>query len=179
MLRIGSLLSGLMLVMIPSSLAQTNGDDGAVAGGFYGSGGRSGAAGAYLGIYDTKDFEKLTSLKKLMSPGLFLELGMIGPVRKSPVDGLFAFNFQSTYNLRRGGNWRGRDKKFLFLNGGYSRFFVNGNGVDYGGGILWRHDQKGDSFGKFNEFRVEYRELYLPAWGRQPGFRVSMGSTDF
>ncbi len=169
MLRSGWIFCALMLGMIPSSLAQTE-SDGAAGGGFYGSGGRSGAAGAYLGIYDTKDFEKPTSFKKLMSPGLFLELGLIGPVRKNLVDGLFALNFQSTYNLRRGGNWRGRDKKFLFLNGGYSRFFVNGNGVDYGGGILWRHDKRETDF---NEFRFEYREFYLPGWGRQPGFRIS------
>jgi hypothetical protein len=179
MLRIGWILIGLMLVMVPSSFAQTDSDAGAFSGGFYGSGGRSGAAGAYLGIYDTKDFEKPTSFKKLMSPGFFLELGMIGPIRKSPIDGVFAFNAQSTYNLRRGGKWRGEGKTFLFLNGGYSRFFVNGNGADYGGGILCRHDRQGDSRGKFNEFRIEYREFYLPGWGRQPGFRLSIGSTDF
>ena len=171
MLRSVWIVYGLTLAMIPSSLAQAYGDDGAVVGGFYASGARSvGGGGAFLGIYDTKDFERPTSFKRLMSPGLFLELGAIGPVRKSPADGLFAFNAQSTYNLRRGGNWHGKDKKFLFLNGGYTRFFTSGNGVDYGCGILWRHDKQENDF---KEVRFEYREFYLPGWGRQPGFRIS------
>jgi hypothetical protein len=170
MRRIDWILLVLLLATALPCLAQTNSDDGAFVGGFYGSGGTSGAAGAFIGLYDTKDLEKPTSFKSLLSPGMFLELGAIGPVRKSDADGLFAVNFQSTYNLRKGGSWHGRDKKFLFLNGGYSRFFANGNGVDYGGGVLWRHDKRENGF---NEFRFEYREFYLAGWGRQPGFRIS------
>jgi len=139
---------------------------GLVVGGF-GSGGTIGSGGVFLGVYDTGSFHKITR------PGIFAELGVAGPTPKSPVDGVFSFDYQSTYNLRQDLDRASRRPALLFLSGGYSRFFATGNGVNYGGGLLWRFPRE---HSEFSAIRVEYRESYVPGWGRQPGVRIGFES---
>ena len=127
----------LFLLSSICCLAQSNDED---AGGFvageYGAGGRTGSGGVYLGLYDTGGLQRLASPRHFLAPGFFLELGLAGATPKTPVDGLFSFNFQSTYNLHQDPTRSRRTPAFLFFNGGYSRFFVTGNAVNYGGGVM-------------------------------------------
>ncbi len=167
----------LFLLSSICCLAQSNDED---AGGFvageYGAGGRTGSGGVYLGLYDTGGLQRLASPRHFLAPGFFLELGLAGATPKTPVDGLFSFNFQSTYNLHQDPTRSRRTPAFLFFNGGYSRFFVTGNAVNYGGGVMWRFTQRND---EFRGLRIEYRESYMPGWGRQPTVRLSFERTDF
>jgi hypothetical protein len=160
----------VVLLMAPlASTAQSDEDAGGAYGGFYGAGGikgseaPTGSGGAYIGLYDTGSF------RKLVHPGLFLELGATGPTKKTSADGVFSFNFQSTYNTDRHPGDPKRRHIFVFVNGGYSRFFLTGNAADYGGGIIWRYAQKSSD----SDLRFEYREYYIAGSGRQPTFRIS------
>lgn len=157
------ILLACFLICMPC-LAQNDTDAGGLAGGLYGTGGAIGGGGAFLGIYDTGSFRKFTH------PGFFLDLGVVGPTRKTKADGVFSFNYQSTYNLRRDPDSRSSRPALLFLTGGYSGFFNNGNGVNYGGGLIWRHPRPYSDYGAL---RLEYRETFVPGWGRQPGFRIA------
>lgn len=143
---------------------QSEPDTGGLATGVYGSGGtKDGGGGVYIGIYDAGPFHRV------INPGFFIDLGMVGPTRKSPADGVFSFNCQSSYLLHKGADRLFKPGVF-FLTGGYSGFFNNGNGANYGGGFIWRfvhphHENSG--------VRLEYREAFVPGWGQQPWFRIS------
>ena len=159
--RIGILMV-VCVALVPACLAQNDGFGG-LAAGFYGSGGTSGGGGVYLGLYDAGGYHKAGG-------GFILELGATGPTRKMPVDGLFSVNFQSGWGLRRYPDKRTMKPGFISLTGGYSHYFNNGNGVDYGGGFIWPLKKSGDYY---HALRLEYRETFVPGWGRQPGFRIA------
>jgi hypothetical protein len=163
----------LFSICVTCCKAQVVDDDlGGLVGGFYGSGGIAGSGGVFLGIYDTGSFRKLTH------PGISVELGLTGPTPKAPLDGLFSLDYQSTYNLRRPLDLKSKWPMLLFLSGGYSRFFATGNAVNYGGGFIWRFPRANS---EFSGVRFEYREAYMPGWGRQPGIRISYetGQSEF
>ncbi|MGD0735631.1 MAG: hypothetical protein ABR976_10810 [Terracidiphilus sp.] len=161
----------LFLVFSTCCMAQSNDEDaGGLVAGEYGAGGRTGSGGVFLGLYDTGGLQRLASPRHFLAPGFFLELGLAGPTPKTPVDGLFSFNFQSTYNLHHDPTRSRRTPALLFFDVGYSRFFVTGNVADYGGGVMWHFAQRN---GDFKGLRVEYREFYVAGWGRQPTVRIS------
>jgi len=160
-------------ICLARSEAQVVDDDiGGLVGGFYGSGGMEGSGGVFLSVYDTGSFRKLTN------PGISFELGLTGPTPKTPVDGLFSFDYQSNYDLRRSLGQKSKWPALFFLSGGYSRFFATGNAVNYGGGFTWRFPRANS---EFSGVRLEYRESFMPGWGRQPGIRISYetGQSEF
>jgi len=158
------ILTALSLVFLPACRAQGYG--GAVAG-YYGSAGTVGGGGVFVGIYGSERFPKFGN-------GILLEFGVTGPTRKTPVDGLFSANLQTAWNLRRNPETRSPKPGFLYLTGGYSGFFNNGNGVNYGSGFIWRLNRGKNS--EFSALRLEYRETFAAGWGRQPGFRIAWES---
>jgi len=162
--RIGILVV-LSLAVAPGCLAQNGLDVGGMAVGLYGSGGTTmGGGGFFIGSFDTGSFRKITH------PGLFFDFGVVGPTPKKQADEVFSLNYQSTYNLRRDPSGRSWKPGLLFLTGGYSGFFNNGHGVNYGGGLMWRFPRPSSDY---KALRVEYRETFVPGWGRQPGFRLA------
>ncbi len=155
------LMIAVLMAAVPWCFAQNEPDTGGLAAGIYGSGDNAGGGGAYLGIYDAASF------RRIVNPGLFVDVGMLGTTRTTSLDGVFSVNYQSSYLLHRGAD-RLRKPGVLFVTAGYSRFFNNGNGVNYGTGLLWRFPTRRS----FAAIRLEYREIYVPGWGRQPGIRV-------
>jgi len=141
----------------PSTHAQNdhNDDAGALAGGLYGSAGKTGAAGGYIAVYDTG------SVRRITHPGLMFDLGLVGPVPKNPVDGVFSINYLSTYNTRSGPYSEDQRQIFPFASVGYSRLFATGNAVNYGGGLLWRYSKHG-TYDNVPGIRMEYRDYWLP-----------------
>ncbi len=160
--RVGILLA-LSMAFVHACMAQDD-DFGGLVGGVYGSGGTMGGGGAYLGIYDAGGFHKAGG-------GLILELGAAGPTPKAQLDGLFTVNFQSGWGEGRNPARMSLTPGFLCLAGGYSRYFITGNGIDYGAGFLWPLKRLGEY--NFSALRMEYRETFVPGWGRQPGFRIA------
>jgi hypothetical protein len=144
--------------------APENKDAGGLIGGVYGSGGLMGQGGVFIGGYSTG------SLLHPAFPGVVFELGLAGHTPSHVVDGVFAANMQPTFYLDRHPNDPKHQHAFIFLNGGYTRFFATGNAADYGGGVIWR--RKGPS-SNFADTRFEYREYYLAGFGRQQEVRVS------
>ena len=131
--------------------------------GVFGGGGKTGSSGAYLIGEGAGVFPRFGT-------GLEVELGVIGPMPHQQLDGLLSINAQPTFFATKKGIRSNRRNLFVFLNGGYSRFFVNGNGVNYGGGLIWRYAHTNS---EFSGLRLEYREYYLGGWGRQPEVRIS------
>jgi len=83
-------------------------------------------------------------------PGLAFELGVIGPIQNErPVDGIFTFNMEPTFVTNRARYGR------TFLTAGYSRLFITGNAVDFGGGLDLHYSQKSARF-----LRVSVRDYY-------------------
>ena len=119
--------------------------------------------GAYLGIYDVGRFHTI------WNNGFLLDLSVFGPTHRSNADGVLSFNSQSTYLLHRAPD-RLLKPGLLFLTVGYSKFFINGSGVNYGSGVMG-HLPRANS--DFNAIRLEYRETFVPGWGRQPGFLMA------
>ena len=132
--------------------------------GTYGAGGKLGEGGVFIGGYSTG------SLLHPAFPGIVFELGMAAHTPSHTVDGVFAANMQPTFYLDRHPDSDKHQHVFLFVNGGYTRFFATGNAADYGGGLIWR--QQGNS-ADFKDTRFEYREYYIAGFGRRQEVRVS------
>ena len=156
----------LAVAFVPAGRAQDD-DFGGLAGGFYGSGGQMGGGGVYLGMYDGGGFHKAGG-------GLIFELGAAGPTPKAKLDGLFTINFQSGWGLRPNPGRTSIKPGFVSFTGGYSKYFITGNGVDYGAGFIWPLKRLGPD--NASGLRLEYRETFVPGWGRQPGFRIAWES---
>jgi hypothetical protein len=144
--------------------AQQSKHAGGLLDGFYGAGGKMGESGFFFGGYSTG------SLLHPAFPGIVCELGLAGHTPSHVVDGVFAANMQPTFYLDKHPNDPRHKHSFLFLNGGYTRFFTTGNAADYGGGVIWR--TKGSS-SNFADTRFEYREYYIAGFGRQQEVRIS------
>ena len=147
---------------------------GALAGGLYGSGGKNGTAGGYIAVYDTG------SIRRVANSGFMLDLGLIGPVPRNPVDGVFSVNYLTTYNTRSGPYAYSQRQIFPFATVGYSRLFATGNALNYGGGILLRYSKRGTS-DNVPGVRFEYRDYWLPGFEHMRGFRISFeaAATEF
>jgi hypothetical protein len=130
--------------------------------GTYGSGGKTGGAGVFLGFYDTG------SIRKIVHSGAMIDLGIVGPVPTRAVDGNVSINYLTTYAT---GTKAGRARVFPFVKVGYSRLFATGNAVNYGAGILWRYRH-----GKDSGIRFEGRDCWVPGVEHIPGFRISFES---
>jgi hypothetical protein len=158
----------LCLLAIVTSFcnAQSNADAGGLDGGFYGSGGKTGSCGGFISLYDTG------GVRHFGGPGVQLELGLAGPTPATTVDGQFTINWLQSINTDREPMNDNRRHAFLYLTGGYSRYFVTGNAVDYGAGVNWRLKSR-TKIGEWKAIRLEYRENYVFGWGRQPGIRIS------
>jgi hypothetical protein len=128
--------------------------------GAYGAGGKLGEGGVFIGGSDTGTFRHPSF------PSGVIELGFAHTPAKR-VDGVFAANLQPTFNTDKHPTDESRHHFFLYLNGGYTRFFQTGNAADYGGGVIWRPKNSG------TETRFEYREYYIEGWGRQQEARVA------
>jgi hypothetical protein len=142
---------------------QNNEAGGAIIG-VYGGGGKVGEGGVYTGIYDTG------TLRHPEGIGLMLELGVAGRTPAKTVDGVLALNMQQVFITDRHPSDLSKHHAFLFLNGGYTRFFLTGNAADYGGGVIWRLPSTPQ---EFKETRFEYREYYVAGYGRQQEVRIS------
>lgn len=168
MIKHGGMLLTLLMACLGCAVAQREFDYGGVGGGFYAAGGKIGGGGGYLGLYQTG------RLSRILNSGLLLDLGVMGRTRKYVTDGVFSVNYVTTYNLRRDPDTpeaRGGKPGFLFLTGGYTRFSNSGDdGLNYGGGFMWRFKEHDSDY---KAIRLEYRETYIPGWGRLPGVRLS------
>ena len=153
----------VLLLVCSGALNAQNESQSALTGGFFGGWGKTGSSGAYL-------TGEGAGFLPQFGTGLSVELGAIGPTPRRPLDGLLSINAQPTFFATKRGNRANHGKLLVFLNGGYSRFFANGNGLDYGGGLIWRYRRNGAGF---SAMRFEYREYYLGGWGRQPEVRIS------
>ena len=156
------ILFAILLIFVKACCAQ-NENEGSFTRGIFGGGGKTGSSGAYLVGEGAGVFPRFGT-------GLEIELGAIGPMPHQQLDGLLSINAQPTFFATKKGIRSDRRNLFVFLNGGYSRFFVNGNGVNYGGGLIWRYAHTNS---EFSGLRLEYREYYLGGWGRQPEVRIS------
>jgi len=132
--------------------------------GFYGTGGKMGQGGVFVGGYSTG------SLRHPGLPGVSLELGLAGHTPSRTVEGVFSANLQPTFYLDKHPDDPNHKHAFVFVSGGYTRFFATGNAADYGGGVIWRRKGSGEDFA---DTRFEYREYYIAGFGRQQGIRVS------
>lgn len=141
-----------------------NKDAGGFMVGLYGAGGKTGQGGVFIGGYSTG------SLLHPAVPGLVFELGLAAHTPSHTVDGVVSANVQPTFYLDKHPNNPNRQHAFLFVNGGYTRFFATGNAADYGGGVICRRKGSTDDFA---DTRFEYREYYLAGFGRQQEVRVS------
>lgn len=128
--------------------------------GVYGAGGKLGEGGVFIGGSDTGSF------RHPIFPSGVIELGLAHTPAKT-VDGALSVNLQPTFNTDKNPTDESRQHFFLYLNGGYARFFQTGNAADYGGGVIWRPKNSG------METRFEYREFYIEGWGRQPEVRIA------
>lgn len=160
------LLLTLIVVTLPVCRAQMESDAGGAVGGFYGTVGKTGSAGGFIALYSTG------SIRHFGAPGIQLEMGLAGLTPITPVDGQFAINWLQTINTDKTPTNGNRRHAFLFLAGGYSRYFVTGNAVDYGAGVNLRLKSK-TRYSEWKAIRLEYREDYVFGWGRQPGLRIS------
>lgn len=131
--------------------------------GLYGGGWNVGEGGVYTGMFFAGAGRHPTG------PGTMLELGIARTPAKT-VDGVFALNYQQLFVTDKHPGDPKKHHEYLFLNGGYTRFFVTGNAADYGGGVIWRIP---GSPAEFKEARFEYREYYIAGYGRQKEVRVS------
>ena len=165
MMKLVSIVCALLLVGATFCRAQNESYAEGFSTGVYGTGGALRGGGGYLSLYSAGSF------RRVLNPGMSFDLGLVGPTPKSQADGVFSFNYQTSYLLHPG-----RDRVYkpglLYLTGGYSGFFTNGNGVNYGGGLAWRLPR---SESQFSIVSLEYREYYIPGWGRQPGVRLAFG----
>lgn len=155
-------LLAILLIGVRTCCAQ-NESNSARTGGFFGGGGKTGSSGTYLTGEGAGFFPQFGT-------GLLVEIGAIGPTPHRQLEGLLSINAQPTFFATKNGTRPGQRNRLFFLDGGYSRFFVNGNGVNYGGGLIWRYKQTKDGF---SALRFEYKEYYLSGWGRQPEVRIS------
>lgn len=137
-----------------------------VGSGLYGSGySRTGSGGGYLTLFSSAPLGKLPV-------GVTLDAGflqMAQASKKDKRDLVISANYLAMFTLphRAGGRLR---PLFPFVTAGYSGFLPEGNGVNYGGGFLWRYKGPEEQDG----IRLEYREYYLPGNpGRIPTLRVS------
>jgi hypothetical protein len=162
--------TGTQLIDAPTPAIQSGGsrevkDAGGFVMGVFGGGGLMGQGGAFVGGYSTG------SVFHPGTPEVVFEFGMAAHTPTHTVDGIFSVNTQPTFNLDRHPNDSKHQHAFVFLNGGYTRFFATGNAADYGGGLILRPN--GGSSAWFRETRFEYREYYLAGFGRQQTVRVS------
>jgi hypothetical protein len=128
--------------------------------GVYGAGGNLGEGGVFIGGSDTGSF------RHPIFPSGVIELGLAHTPART-VDGVFAANLQPTFNTDKHPTDDSRNHLFVYLNGGYIRFFKTGNAADYGGGVIWRPRNTA------METRIEYREYYIEGWDRQQEVRLA------
>jgi hypothetical protein len=149
----------------PSKQSQLeNKDAGNPMFGVYGSGGKMGQGGVFIGGYSTG------SLRHPGLPGVVIELGLAGHTPSHTVDGVFSVNMQPTFYLDKHPDDSNHQHAFVFVSGGYTRFFATGNAANYGGGLIWRRKGSGEDFA---DTRFEYREYYITGFGLQQEVRVS------
>lgn len=130
--------------------------------GFSVGGGNGAQAGVVVG-----DYNKVR--RGPFYTGGFLELGLIGPVRKSPADGLFSVNYESAFSF---GARQLPERSILpFATIGYSRLFQAGNAINYGGGLVIRR-LKRDSDGCASALKVEFRDYWIPGQGHSYALRL-------
>jgi hypothetical protein len=142
--------------------SQAGRDDGVIGWGAYGGAGKVVGGGGFVGWYKTGP------LRRVLNSGAFADVGILGT--KHSLEGVLSVNYQTTYTLHRDQERPGRAPEFFYLTGGYSRFVQTGNAANYGIGFLIRspgHDSA------YNAVRIEYREHWIPGWGRQPAIRLA------
>jgi hypothetical protein len=138
-------------------------NDWAGAGGIFGAGTASGEmTGAYITVYQTG-----RSINPVCAGGLRLELGYAHNLVKVSDDGAFGITYDHTLNFTKSFDTSQKNRFHPFFNIGYTRFFLGGNAVHYGGGILWKYG------GTDNGFRLEYRGYSLPGQGPVSTIRLS------
>ena len=140
------------------------GDAGGGVLGVYGGGGKVGEGGVYTGMFLPGTMPHQNGF------GLMAELGVAAKTPANTADGVFALNYQQIFVTDRHPGNLEKHHAFVFLNGGYTRFFLTGNAADYGGGVVWRLP---GTAAMFKQARFEYREFYIAGYGRQPEVRVS------
>jgi hypothetical protein len=168
MIRRFGIVLGIFLVSATFCRAQNEVNNDAFATGVYGGGGKLNGGGVFLSTY------RIGPFRRILNPGVSFELGLLGPTPKTEADGVFSFNYRTTYLLHKGSD-RLYKPGLFYLTGGYSGLFTNGHGVNYGGGLTWRLARPKS---QYSTISLEYREVYLPGWGRQPGFRLAFGVGD-
>lgn len=143
----------LLIITSPCCVAQHSAErasfnDGAAVGGLFGAGAKGAEmGGAYLGLFGTAH-----SLNPKEGGGLMLELGYAHDIAVPGNDELFAVSYDQTFNFTTESSPPKKNLFHPFLDVGYTRFFLGGNALHYGGGLLW-HYSSVDSKG----FRLEYR----------------------
>lgn len=158
-------LAAIGFLLLPCSvLAQ---DVGAWPSGFYTAATpKGGMAGVVVAMYSTARFPKLSG------GGLLFDAGIIGrSPRDRDVNGVLSANWVQTWNGFRGKVPMKRGYVLPFVTAGLSGFIIDGQGFNYGAGIVWRFapiKHRNDAI------RAEYREFNLP-WssGRLPSIRLS------
>lgn len=149
---------------ISQQTSDEEGDGGGFVLGAYGGGGKVGEGGLYTGMFLPG------TLRNQYGFGVIGELGVAAKTPAHTADGVFALNYQQIFVTDRHPSNLAKHHAFVFLNGGYTRFFLTGNAADYGGGVVWRLP---GTAAMFKQARLEYREFYIAGYGRQPEVRVS------
>jgi hypothetical protein len=163
--------AALGFLLLPCSLLAQ--DVGGITGGPYiAATPKGGMAGITAQIYDTAPFPKLGG------GGFLLDAGVIGRSPKDRVvNGVLSANWIQTWNGFRG-KTPAKPYVLPFVTAGLSGFMIDGQGFNYGAGVVWyfapvKHPTKA--------IRAEYREFNLPwSTGRLPSLRLSLqfDSTD-
>jgi hypothetical protein len=154
--------------LVPLCLSQCNAnkvgaDDGAAAGGLFGAGSsKGGMGGGYLTLFGTAH-----SLNPICSGGIMLELGYVNNIVRKGNDGLAAVTYDHTFNWDRRPEISKRNVFHPFFDIGYTRFFLNGNALHFGGGLLWHYGSSD------NGYRLEYRGYSIFGQGTVSTIRLS------
>jgi hypothetical protein len=153
-----------LMTAFKGSAQSTKDDQGGVVMGLYGSGASgTDGGGAFLGLYSSASIRKPWE-----GNGVFLELGTARLPYGPTLDGTFSATYRMTVNTSAGQT--GKRAVLPYLDGGYTRYFINGNALHYGGGVLWKIS------GQYEQSKVlglEYRESIIAGHGRQPELRLT------
>ena len=153
-----------LVVLLPCSLSAQ--DAGGLTSGFYmAATPKGGMAGVTVSMFDTAPFPKLGG------GGLLLDAGVIArSPRDRAANAVLSANWIQTWNGFRGAV-PSRPYVLPFVTAGLSGFIVDGQGFNYGAGLVWyfapvKHPTQA--------IRAEYREFNLPwSTGRLPSVRLS------